>query len=64
MGVKIRFYDCEESNPFTFLECAVLDKNNIGIRIQDFESLIPVILDKPTAIRLVRELRKHISQLD
>ena len=65
MGVKIRFYDCEENNPITFLECTKMPgKKNIGIVIECERKSIPIILDKHTAIRLVRELRKQISELD
>lgn len=63
MGVKIRFYDCEENNPITFLECKLIE-NTICIKIEDFNSSIPIILDRQTSIRLVRELRKQISELN
>ena len=65
MAVKIRFYGVEPTNQKTFLECEAIDLNTlIGIRIEDQSNELPIIIDKPTAIRLVRELRKQISLLD
>lgn len=65
MAVKIRFYGIEGTNARTFLECEAISKNTlIGIRIEDQTTESPIIIDKPTAIRLVRELRKQIALLD
>jgi hypothetical protein len=65
MAVRIRFYGVEPTNQKTFLECEAIDLNTlIGIRIEDQSNELPIIIDKPTAIRLVRELRKQISLLD
>jgi hypothetical protein len=65
MSVRVRFYDSDESKEITFLECKKIESLNlIGIKIEDFEYSIPILLDKPTSIRLVRELRKLISELD
>ena len=65
MSVRVRFYDSDESKEITFLECKKIEPLNlIGIKIEDFKYSIPILLDKPTSIRLVRELRKLISELD
>ena len=65
MSVRVRFYDSNESEEITFLECKKIEELNlIGISIKDFGYSIPILLDKPTSIRLVRELRKLISELN
>lgn len=65
MAVKIRFYGVEPSSQKTFLECEAIDLNTlIGIRIENQSIELPIVLDKPTAIRLSRELRKQIALLD
>lgn len=65
MGVKVRFYDCTEYDNCTYLECNLLlmKEKLIGIRIEDTNNNIPILLDKATAIRLVKELRKLISEI-
>jgi len=65
MAVKIRFYGVEPNNEKAFLECEAISNNTlIGVRIEDSSVDCPIILDKPTAIRLSRELRKQIALLD
>ena len=65
MAVRIRFYGVEPNNERAFLECEAISNNTlIGIRIEDSTTYCPLILDKPTAIRLSRELRKQIALLD
>ena len=65
MAVKIRFYGVKPSSQKTFLECEAIDLNTlIGIRIEDQSCELPIVIDKPTAIRLSRELRKQIALLD
>jgi hypothetical protein len=65
MSVRVRFYDSTESDEITFLECRNLELLNvIGIRIDDSSYSIPILLDKQTAIKLVRELRRQIALLD
>jgi hypothetical protein len=65
MAVKIRFYGVEPNSKKTFLECEAIELNTfIGIRIENQLNELPIIIDKPTAIRLSRELRKQIALLD
>jgi len=65
MAVRVRFYDSLESKEITFLECKKIEPLNvIGIRVDDSSYSVPVLLDKQSSIRLVRELRKLISELD
>jgi hypothetical protein len=65
MAVKIRFYGIEPNHCETFLECTeFLGLNAIGIILDNRIDSIPIVIDKQTAIRLVRELRKQISLID
>lgn len=65
MAIRVRFYDSLESKEITFLECKkITPLNVIGICIEDSSGSIPILLDKQSCVRLVRELRKLISELD
>ena len=65
MSIRVKFYDSTEHKETTFLECGKMTScNYIDIRVNDSSSNVPICLDKKKAIRLVRELRKLISELD
>lgn len=65
MAIKIRFYGIEPNHCKTFLECTeFLGVNAIGIIVDNTINAIPIVIDKQTSIRLVRELRKQIALLD
>ena len=63
MAVKIRFYGVEPIHYNTFIECDVIE-GEIGIRLENSIKDFPIIIDKQTAIRLVRELRKQIALIN
>lgn len=63
--VKLEFYGTEKSQTEDYTLVAYSNVNNeIYISI-DMEDVVPsfICLDKPTAVRLVRELKKQIGNL-
>jgi hypothetical protein len=69
-NVKLIFGGSEESNCSEItIECYVNNKNGLYISIQDHEvnqcySSAHIVLDKSTAIKLSKELRKQISLME
>jgi hypothetical protein len=69
MSIKIKFYGTEETrSDARYLECYNVN-NQITMFIEDEDCSHDynqqwISLDKPTAIRLSRELRKQIALLD
>lgn len=66
-NIKLLFYGCIESGfEETFIECFANTKNRIFISIENEENSFPsqfIALDKSTAIKFSKELRKQISIL-
>lgn len=63
--VKLEFYGTEKSQTEDYTLVAYSNANNeIYISI-DMKDVVPsfICLDKPTAVRLVRELKKQIGNL-
>lgn len=69
-NVKLIFQGTEESSTNEIgLQCYSNSNNNIYISIKDYDcnqdySIQHICLDKETAIKLHRELKKHISFLE
>jgi len=65
--VKLEFHTTEKSNLDTFLQCYCNDSNEIFIKIDEVEREFPsqcICLDKETAIKFSKELRKQISFIE
>lgn len=69
MAVELKFTSTERSTDFTFLTVFATNLNEIYIEIKDpiqeeFYDTQRVFLDKQTAIKLAKELRRQISMLE
>lgn len=69
MAVELKFTSTERSKDFTFLQLFATKDNEICIETKDpiqeeFHDTQRIFLDKQTAIRLAKELRKQISMLE
>lgn len=65
-NVKLLFYGTETSSTqYTTIECFANSNGEISIFVEDESQPASVIvLDKETAIRFAKEIRKQISILD
>lgn len=66
-NVKMVFYDCKEEK--VELQCYATIENNVNVCIEDTScdhdyNIQIISLDRSTAIRLVRELKKQIGFLE
>lgn len=68
MAVELKFTSSEQSQFNSNLQVYVNIKNELFIKISEFEfdeeTIHAVCLDKPTAIKLAKELRKQISMME
>ena len=61
-NVKLLFYGTEKTQTQDVsIQCFYNVKNEISVVITDKESTEIISMDKPTAIKFSRELRKHIA---
>ncbi len=69
MAVELKFTSSERSSDLTFLKVFANNLNEIYIEITDptqeeFYNSQRIFIDKETAIKLAKELRKQISMLE